>query len=408
MKIAVSQGPIQARMDTENRLERYLSIQIANVFSDLVQNALEEDVEKIDFWNTYCQKIDLQIKKLGIADHKYIEATIKKRHENLDRYFRIDTSNRKLLLDSDTKVSEIIIYYLSELLKKGFIAVNKTKLQTCQSCKVSIAPPNIPIKICKNCGGTYFEVEESEQLILDVGKALEMNSEKVQEICMNKPELNSYFKTLPKFLIISKSRDRGITLENFNLDDSLKVDPKITLALQSFLYREIFNTKLIAVVQGIDSIKNTYPLATILDPTFKANIISVPMLPELKNEGISPVLALALAGKKKKIEAAELDSLKSSSKKLINKLKNCLNYLYNQENELTGDNNEIEFPFNKQILCEKPEQICLLIRNWIFKTVSGTIIPQIKSGEIGFNKELKAKLEKMQFALMQDENSLLY
>ncbi|MBD3269904.1 hypothetical protein GF376_00070, partial [Candidatus Peregrinibacteria bacterium] len=286
MKLSISQAPIQARADTESKLERYLSIKIANVYNDLLQNVLNDEINKIDFWNTYCQKIDLQISAQQTNENEYLENTLGARYSNLKSYFNIDFDGRKLLLDSEEKVKDIILEFIQLLIKRELAFIGKIELQTCKSCKTPIATQNVNIIKCKNCGGINFELVKSEQMLLDVEKLFEINAEKINEIFANKPWIKSFFNTLPRHQIISKKRFRGISVETFGLSEQLKIDPKIILALQSLLYSEIYGTELIGVVQGIDSIKNTFPLSVILDPTFKAKIISVPMIPELKNSGI--------------------------------------------------------------------------------------------------------------------------
>lgn len=59
------------------------------------------------------------------------------------------------------------------------------------------------------------------------------------------------------------------------------MDPKITLALQGAIYRELYGIEDCTLVQGIDSIKNTLPLAIILDEKFNTKYLPVGYLPNV-------------------------------------------------------------------------------------------------------------------------------
>lgn len=70
-------------------------------------------------------------------------------------------------------------------------------------------------------------------------------------------------------------------MEGFGIESKFKLDPKVVLALQGAIYREIFGIGDCTLVQGADSVQNTFPLAVILDDHFDTKYLPVGYLPKV-------------------------------------------------------------------------------------------------------------------------------
>lgn len=100
-------------------------------------------------------------------------------------------------------------------------------------------------------------------------------------------ELRRHLHTLPETIMISKQRQYGVPLQSFGVDSKFVLDPKISLAMMGMFVRQHFpSQKLGAVVQGIDSLGNLAPYASIIDPDWP-QYLTHGLIPRQEPDGIT-------------------------------------------------------------------------------------------------------------------------
>lgn len=390
MKKLITQAPIQTREDSTDRLERLFPILVAEILSKLEEYKLNKELPRIDFWNTYGLKMETQMLNNEVQNPRdnYVKELIQKRYTILEQQFDIPSINRVSLRDDDYQVKEIVLDVLRDLYNKNILTMCDIKVVYCTNCNLVIAPVHIKPTICKRCKLSQLGHKIEKLLTINVTNDIKEKLQNTSSLYNLSKIMNNYINNLPPQIIISKQREFGISLENYDIDPKFKLDPKITLALQGAILKELFDIDDCTILQGIDSMKNTVPLALILHNNFNSKFKPLAYLPNIdlyqlnkENPGfLNTFMALYSIDNNSIYKSEQFYSLVRQFQKTRIKIQNCFRLI-----DILNQNYNIDTDYNQDKLQniikdqQNIQKILQDIRKMIYEDISKEYLPSLQS-----------------------------
>jgi hypothetical protein len=391
MEKIISQSAIQTREDSTHKLERLFPLLAAEAVARIDEQLHQRPLPRIDFWNTYGLKTEIQFARSSFFPDRegYIADLINQRLGILSDKFQVKEDDRKVLTDDDPEIGKFVSELLQKLFRQGRLAVEEMMVICCENCDLVIAPQEVQPEKCKKCNQANFAIRKERVLVIKVSDELKNKLLNTNLDTATKKVVVDFANTAPDNIVVSKQREFGLSLENFDLDGKFKLDPKVTLALQGMIFREMFGLRDCTLVQGIDSLKNTLPLAVMLDENFATKFLPVGYIPKVDIDLINrqdpgffmPFLAVMASGMTTSINSNQFNAFRRQFQKTRIKIENCLNLC-----KILDDKNEEEdvAPIEQDLMgvlasCDSPQRLLESTRKYVYETISGVYLPEIRA-----------------------------
>lgn len=411
MEKIVSQSAIQTREDSTYKLERLFPVLVAEAISRIHEARDQKAMPRIDFWNTYGLKTEVQFAhSIQFPNREaYINGLIKARVDILKEKFGISGESRLSLRDDNQGVEEFVLQVLQDLFARGIVKIEEMDVICCEKCSLVIAPVGVKPEKCKKCNLSEFSPGREKLLVINVTDTQKNKLVQRGRTSGFQKVADDYTNNCPERIIISKQREFGLSLESFGIDSKFKLDPKVVLALQGAIYREMFGIEDCTLVQGTDSIKNTFPLAVILDDHFDTKYLPVGYLPKVDinevNEQdpgfVMPFLAISAGGRMSSISLNQFNALRRQFQKTRIKIQNCLKLcdILNEHSERdTGySGEELDIALALQDL---PYRTSEAVRRIVYDVLSGQYLTRCKQSHL--------KVDDLAVAQLKQINNLFY
>lgn len=419
MKEIITYSPIQARPVLDITHERLLSMLSAESANRLLESLGEQDRIRLDIWNTYLKHPVYDTLSSEDRD-KLVGEIIDARYSILSENYNIRREGRLILRDDRENYINVLKNIISRLLDDNTLTVKPEDFHVCKKCSFIIAPKEAKITACPDCESMDLGTTRMNGMFLnvDTGRMSEFETRDFDVLSAEgRNRVKSAMLSMPLVVSAVKHRGHGVSLEEFGVSPEFKLDPKISIALSGAVAREAGIGEVGISIQGIDSLKNNVPFTLLLDPDTKTKFLNIGMVPtfstpELEKYGslfYFPYLALVIAGKSKKMNGDEIQSMLKQFERTRSKLASCVQVLkkttemYAEGNIIPakGEINRLSEALREDLKDGEFKHAIEAMQGFIFDWISRVYINQCKTSNSKPDPELLNHIEKILLPVFQ-------
>lgn len=292
MKEIITQAPIQVRSDTLDKQERMFPLLVAEAINRINEHVTDQPQARVDVWNAVSKKNDDTFNaSIGISRYDFNSQLIDLRYQLLLENYGIHQDGRTILRDDGEDYGEVAKTNIKQLLQSGEIQIQPEQFLQCEACDQIIAPSSVRVERC-SCGETEFQTIIRTGIFMDVTDDTKEILKEAADICPTEEavRLRSIIDNMPSRIQLSKHRNYGIDLTEFDVSPEFVLDPKIALAMFGVVMRELEIGTPIISIQGVLATRSFIPFFLLFDEFRNTKFFSIPKVPAYSSHNVRDVL----------------------------------------------------------------------------------------------------------------------
>ena len=275
--IAVAPGQ-NLELGERKVIQRFMPLLVAENLTRIKEYQTGNQWKRIDMWNCVGMRMDMQFttQNSGITREEYSTQLLDDKYRLLGE-LGIDRTGRVIVRDDAEDTKAWLNKKIELLFSDGRIYIEKAPVLVCNRCDYVQGAVEARVSSCSKCSNAFFHGEDRIALFVDIPHKETLFAGKVYSP-KKQARLAGRFKDLPPRMMISKTRQEGLSLDNLGLD-GLVLDPKIGISLLPEMVASNHDLKEITQVQAEATSTHNIPYVSLLTDSFISTYVLLPKIP---------------------------------------------------------------------------------------------------------------------------------